>query len=85
MGLVGSPRVIHLDEPTTGLDPRSRRTMRQIIRDVVADGVTILLAMHYLTQYRDKADQLANQTTVLDRGKLDAAGTHDGRNMPAPR
>jgi ABC-2 type transport system ATP-binding protein len=73
MTLVGSPRVIFLDEPTTGLDPRSRHTMWQIIRDLVADGVTILLT----TQYLDEADELANQIALLDRGKLVAEGTPD--------
>lgn len=73
MTLVGDPRVIFLDEPTTGLDPRSRHTMWQIIRDLVAGGVTILLT----TQYLEEADQLANRIAVLDRGKLVAEGTPD--------
>jgi ABC-2 type transport system ATP-binding protein len=73
MGLVGDPRVIFLDEPTTGLDPRSRRTMWQIIRDLVASGVTIFLT----TQYLDEADQLANRIALLDQGKLVAEGTPD--------
>ena len=71
MTLVGSPRLIFLDEPTTGLDPRSRRTMWQIIRDLVAGGVTIFLT----TQYLDEADELANRIAVLDRGRLVAEGT----------
>ena len=71
MTLVGSPRLIFLDEPTTGLDPRSRRTMWQIIRDLVAGGVTIFLT----TQYLDEADQLADRIAVLDRGRLVAEGT----------
>jgi ABC-2 type transport system ATP-binding protein len=71
MTLVGSPSVIFLDEPTTGLDPRSRRTMWQIIRELAADGVTILLT----TQYLDEADQLADQVAVLDRGQIVAEGT----------
>src|SRR5258707_14305702 len=71
MTLVGDPRIIFLDEPTTGLDPRSRHTMWQIIRDLVASGVTILLT----TQYLDEADQLANRIAVLDQGKLVAEGT----------
>jgi len=71
MTLVGDPRIIFLDEPTTGLDPRSRHTMWQIIRDLVAGSVTILLT----TQYLDEADQLANRIAVLDRGKLVAQGT----------
>jgi ABC-2 type transport system ATP-binding protein len=73
MTLVGSPRVIFLDEPTTGLDPRSRHTMWQIIRDLVAGGVTILLT----TQYLDEADELAHRIAVLDQGKLVAEGTAD--------
>src|SRR6266568_1076872 len=71
MTLVGDPRIIFLDEPTTGLDPRSRHTMWQIIRDLVASGVTILLT----TQYLEEADQLADRLAVLDRGKLVAQGT----------
>ena len=73
MTLVGDPRIIFLDEPTTGLDPRSRHTMWQIIRDLVASGVTILLT----TQYLEEADQLANRIAVLDRGKLVAEGNPD--------
>jgi ABC-2 type transport system ATP-binding protein len=73
MTLVGDPRIIFLDEPTTGLDPRSRHTMWQIIRDLVASGVTILLT----TQYLEEADQLAGRIAVLDRGKLVAEGTPD--------
>ena len=71
MTLVGDPRIIFLDEPTTGLDPRSRRTMWQIIRDLVAGGVTIFLT----TQYLEEADQLADRIAVLDHGKLVAEGT----------
>jgi ABC-2 type transport system ATP-binding protein len=71
MGLIGEPRVVFLDEPTTGLDPRSRRTMWQIIRDLVAGGVTIFLT----TQYLEEADHLADRIAVLDRGKLVAEGT----------
>jgi ABC-2 type transport system ATP-binding protein len=71
MTLVGEPSVIFLDEPTAGLDPRSRRTMWQIIRDLVADGVTIFLT----TQYLDEADQLAGRVAVLDAGRIVAEGT----------
>jgi ABC-2 type transport system ATP-binding protein len=71
MTLVGDPRIIFLDEPTTGLDPRSRRTMWEIIRGLAADGVTIFLT----TQYLDEADQLADRIAVLDHGKLVAEGT----------
>ena len=73
MTLVGNPHVIFLDEPTTGLDPRSRHTMWQVIRDLVASGVTILLT----TQYLEEADQLADRIALLDRGKLVAEGTPD--------
>ncbi len=71
MTLVGDPRLIFLDEPTTGLDPRSRRTMWQIIGELVADGVTIMLT----TQYLDEADELADRIAVLDRGRIVAEGT----------
>ncbi|MEV5965403.1 ATP-binding cassette domain-containing protein [Kribbella sp. NPDC051952] len=71
MTLVGNPSVIFLDEPTTGLDPRSRRMMWQTIRGLVADGVTIFLT----TQYLEEADELADQIAVLDEGKIVAAGT----------
>jgi ABC-2 type transport system ATP-binding protein len=73
MTLVGDPRIIFLDEPTTGLDPRSRHTMWQIIRDLVTDGVTIFLT----TQNLQEADQLADRIAVLDAGKLVAEGTPD--------
>ncbi len=73
MTLMGDPRVIFLDEPTTGLDPRSRHTMWQIIRDLVGSGVTILLT----TQYLEEADELADRIALLDQGKLVAEGTPD--------
>jgi ABC-2 type transport system ATP-binding protein len=71
MTLVGNPQIIFLDEPTTGLDPRSRRTMWEIVRELVADGTTIFLT----TQYLEEADQLADRIAVLDRGRLIAQGT----------
>jgi ABC-2 type transport system ATP-binding protein len=71
MTLMGRPRLIFLDEPTTGLDPRSRHTMWQVIRDLAAGGVTILLT----TQYLEEADQLADRVAVLDRGRIVAEGT----------
>ncbi|MEQ4207356.1 ATP-binding cassette domain-containing protein [Actinopolymorpha sp. B9G3] len=71
MTLVGKPRIIFLDEPTTGLDPRSRRTMWDTIRLLVAEGVTIFLT----TQYLEEADRLADRIAVLDQGKLVAQGT----------
>ncbi|MFE5212520.1 ATP-binding cassette domain-containing protein [Streptomyces sp. NPDC056600] len=73
MTLVGSPRVIFLDEPTTGLDPRSRHTMWQIIRDLVTGGVTVFLT----TQYLEEADQLADRIAVLHNGVIAAEGTAD--------
>jgi ABC-2 type transport system ATP-binding protein len=73
MTLVGRPRIIFLDEPTTGLDPRSRRDVWRIIRDLVAGGVTIFLT----TQYLDEADELADRIAVLDHGRLVAEGTAD--------
>jgi daunorubicin resistance ABC transporter ATP-binding subunit len=71
--IVGRPRVLFLDEPTTGLDPRSRLEMWAIVRELVADGTTILLT----TQYLDEADRLADLITVLDLGKVIAVGTSD--------
>ncbi|MEU5954894.1 ATP-binding cassette domain-containing protein [Streptomyces sp. NPDC047525] len=73
MTLVGNPRIIFLDEPTTGLDPRSRHNMWQIIRELVADGVSILLT----TQYLEEADELADRIAVLNDGKIAAEGTAD--------
>ena len=71
VSLIATPPVLFLDEPTTGLDPRSRRAMWQIVRDLVADGVTILLT----TQYLEEADQLADRIVVIDRGRVIAEGT----------
>ena len=71
--LVGSPRVLFLDEPTTGLDPRSRTEVWGMVRGLVADGVTVLLT----TQYLDEADQLAHDIVVIDHGKVIATGTPD--------
>ncbi len=71
MTLMGRPRLIFLDEPTTGLDPRSRQTMWQIIRELVRDGATILLT----TQYLEEADHLADRIAVLDHGRIVAEGT----------
>jgi oleandomycin transport system ATP-binding protein len=69
--LVGRPSVLFLDEPTTGLDPRSRLDLWQIVRDLVADGVTVLLT----TQYLEEADQLADEIAVVDHGRVIATGT----------
>jgi oleandomycin transport system ATP-binding protein len=71
--LVGRPSVLYLDEPTTGLDPRSRTEVWTMIRELVADGVTVLLT----TQYLDEADQLAHDIVVIDHGKVIATGTPD--------
>ena len=73
MTLIGEPRIIFLDEPTAGLDPRSRRVMWQTVRDLVAGGVTIFLT----TQDLDEADRLAHRIAVLDRGVLVAEGSPD--------
>ncbi len=71
MTLMGRTRLIFLDEPTTGLDPRSRQTMWHIIRELVREGVTILLT----TQYLEEADHLAARIAVLDHGHIVAEGT----------
>ncbi|MET7860800.1 ATP-binding cassette domain-containing protein [Streptomyces sp. NPDC005318] len=71
MTLVGNPRIIFLDEPTTGLDPRARHTMWGIIRELVSDGVTVFLT----TQYLDEADELADHIAVLHDGKIAAEGS----------
>ncbi|WSQ13828.1 ATP-binding cassette domain-containing protein [Streptomyces sp. NBC_01231] len=73
MTLVGGPRIIFLDEPTTGLDPRSRHTMWGIIRELVSDGVTVFLT----TQYLEEADELADRIAVLHDGKIAAEGSPD--------
>jgi ABC-2 type transport system ATP-binding protein len=71
MTLIGAPQIIFLDEPTTGLDPRSRRTMWDIVRGLAHDGTTVFLT----TQYLDEADRLADRVALLDRGRLIAQGT----------
>jgi ABC-2 type transport system ATP-binding protein len=71
MTLIGRPRIVFLDEPTTGVDPRGRRTMWRIVRDLVADGVTILLT----TQYLEEADELADRVALIDQGRIVAEGT----------
>jgi ABC-2 type transport system ATP-binding protein len=73
MTLMGDPRIIFLDEPTTGLDPRSRRTVWRIVRELVGRGVTVLLTTHYL----EEADALADRIGLLDHGRLVAEGTPD--------
>jgi oleandomycin transport system ATP-binding protein len=71
--LVGNPRVLYLDEPTTGLDPRSQGQVWDLVRGLVADGVTVLLT----TQYMDEADRLASEIVVIDHGRVIAGGTPD--------
>ncbi len=71
--LVGKPSILFLDEPTTGLDPRSRLQMWDVIADLVADGTTVLLT----TQYLEEADQLAERIVVIDHGKVIAQGSSD--------
>jgi len=71
MGLVGRPRVLFLDEPTTGLDPRSRRDVWRLIRELVAGGTTVFLT----TQYLEEADRLADRIALLDHGRIVAEGT----------
>jgi ABC-2 type transport system ATP-binding protein len=71
MTLVGEPSILFLDEPTTGLDPRSRRAVWQLIRDLSRDGITVLLT----TQYLEEADHLAHRIAVLDKGGIVAVGT----------
>jgi ABC-2 type transport system ATP-binding protein len=71
MTLIGGPQIIFLDEPTTGLDPRSRRTVWDIVRSLVNDGTTVFLT----TQYLEEADELADRVAILDRGSIVAEGT----------
>ncbi|GLY15470.1 daunorubicin resistance protein DrrA family ABC transporter ATP-binding protein [Kineosporia sp. NBRC 101677] len=80
MTLVGRPQVLFLDEPTTGLDPRSRRMLWQIVRDLVNDGMTIFLT----TQYLEEADRLADRIAVLDQGRLVAQGSPEELKRQIP-
>ncbi|MFN7150269.1 MAG: ATP-binding cassette domain-containing protein [Microthrixaceae bacterium] len=73
VSLVGRPRVLFLDEPTTGLDPASRLALWDITRELVADGTTVLLT----TQYLDEADELADRILVIDHGRVIEEGTAD--------
>jgi ABC-2 type transport system ATP-binding protein len=74
IGLINQPRVLFLDEPTTGLDPEARAVMWQEIRRLKAEGITVLLTTHYL----DEADHLAANVAIVDRGTIVASGTPDG-------
>ncbi|WP_024800546.1 daunorubicin resistance protein DrrA family ABC transporter ATP-binding protein [Nocardia sp. BMG51109] len=80
MTLVTKPQIVFLDEPTTGLDPRSRRTMWEIVRELTSGGVTIFLT----TQYLEEADQLADRIAVLDQGRIVAEGTPDDLKRRVP-
>ncbi|RMI33396.1 ATP-binding cassette domain-containing protein [Nocardia stercoris] len=80
MTLVTKPEIVFLDEPTTGLDPRSRRTMWEIVRELTSEGVTIFLT----TQYLEEADQLADRIAVLDQGRIVAEGTADDLKRRVP-
>ncbi|MEC3958035.1 ATP-binding cassette domain-containing protein [Nocardia sp. CDC153] len=71
MGLMGDPSILFLDEPTTGLDPRSRRSVWRLVRELVAGGTTVFLT----TQYLEEADQLADRIALIDGGKVVAEGT----------
>jgi oleandomycin transport system ATP-binding protein len=71
--LIGEPRVLYLDEPTTGLDPRSRNQVWELVRGLVAGGASVLLT----TRYLDEADRLADDIVVIDRGRVIAGGTPD--------
>ncbi len=71
MTLIGAPRIIFLDEPTAGLDPRSRRTVWEMVRSLVDEGITVFLT----TQYLEEADELADRIAILDRGRIVAQGS----------
>ena len=81
ISLIGRPRVIFLDEPTTGLDPASRQAMWAAIRDLVGAGTTVLLT----TQYLDEADQLADRIAVIDGGRVIAGGDRRRAQVRARR
>ncbi|MFE0800614.1 ATP-binding cassette domain-containing protein [Streptomyces sp. NPDC058812] len=80
MTLMGSPRIIFLDEPTTGLDPRSRHNMWGVIRELVSEGVTVFLT----TQYLEEADELADRIAVLHDGRIAAAGSAEELKRMVP-
>ncbi len=80
MTLMGKPRVIFLDEPTAGLDPRSRRTVWEIVHDLVGDGTTVFLT----TQYLEEADRLADRVAILDRGRVVAREARGSSSNGSP-
>ncbi|WP_069160608.1 ATP-binding cassette domain-containing protein [Nocardia altamirensis] len=80
MGLMGDPQVLFLDEPTTGLDPRSRRAVWRLVRELVAGGTTVFLT----TQYLEEADQLADRIALIDGGKVVAEGTPEALKRLVP-
>lgn len=80
MTLMGAPKIVFLDEPTTGLDPRGRHVLWRIVRDLVADGMTVLLT----TQYLEEADRLADRVALIDRGALVAEGPPSELKKQAP-
>ena len=83
VSLIAAPPVLFLDEPTTGLDPRSRNDLWDVLRGLVAEGTTLLLT----TQYLEEADQLCDDIVVIDKGRVIAAGHADrsSRTRPAGR
>ncbi len=81
VSLIGNPEVLFLDEPTTGLDPRARQEVWDVVHARVADGVTVLLT----TQYLDEAEQLAGEIVVLDKGRVIASGTPDALEVAGRR
>nr|WP_246497984.1 ATP-binding cassette domain-containing protein [Natronoglycomyces albus] len=80
MGLMGSPQIIFLDEPTTGVDPRGRKTMWDIVRNLAEDGITVFLT----TQYLEEADELADHIALLDDGHIVAEGTPEELKASIP-
>lgn len=71
MAIVGRPEIVFVDEPTAGMDPQARRTTWELLRELRADGVTVVLTTHYL----EEAEQLADEVHIIDRGRLVASGT----------
>ena len=80
VSLIAAPPVLFLDEPTTGLDPRSRNDLWDVLRGLVAEGTTLLLT----TQYLEEADQLCDDIVVIDKGRVIAAGHADRSSRTRP-